>query len=86
MDNWVDDIQAVIGSVSDVIQEGADVYDKMSGRPDVATPSLVTEPAQTTGVDTTQGTTADGWGVRLRMSPLILIVLLVVLLAIVGRA
>ena len=84
--SWVDDFNSAVGSVSKVIQEGAEVYDKISGKPSTSTGPITaaSEPAQTVGVDTTQGTAAPGFG--LRLSPLAVLVGVLVLLALVGRA
>lgn len=68
MAGWVDDFTNAVGSVTTVLKQGAETYDKITGKSDqaqpqaAAQPAKVSEPATTTGVDTTKGTTPKGSG------------------------
>jgi hypothetical protein len=59
----LDEISKAAGTVTSVIRQAADTYDRITGG---ATPTTstggITQPPQTTGVDTTQGTTPSNSG------------------------
>jgi hypothetical protein len=61
MSSFWDTITNTVGSASDLLKEAAQTYDTITGKSaNSVQTGGITAPAQTTGVDTTAGTTAAG--------------------------